>query len=337
MGKIYLDNGYLNIEYLYSECKFIMAITGPRGSGKTYGFLKYVAENKIRFIYMRRLKSQLDNCVKSEELNPFKAVNTKEGTSIIPRRKSGSVQFVDNSDEEDPVIVGYGVALSTVATIRGGDYSDVDCVIFDEYIAMSGERPIADEAAAFMGFLETVNRNRELEGRSPVKVFMLGNANKLMNPYFLHWHFMKTALKMLRGKQMVWRNQDNTRIMILLQDSPIAEKKRETAIYRNTSGDYLNMALDNAFKTDSTGQNSRKLKDCRHMVSIGEIGIYVLKSTGEIYVSETVNKTQYLAENEINLSIFQARYGVLRLNYLYGRILFENYETELLFRAYIGL
>ena len=220
IGKIYQDSGWLNWDYLYPECKFIMSITGPRGTGKTYGLLKYIVEHDIRFIYIRRLRSQLDNVASGEENNPFKSINDDCGTQIVPERRRGSCRFIDKSNEDEPKVLGYGVALSTVATIRGSDYSDVECIIFDEFIAMKNERPIKAEYQAFMNFLETVNRNRELRGFPPVKVFMLGNANKLMNPYYREWGFMKTALKMIRGDQMVWRNQDNSRIMILLLHSP---------------------------------------------------------------------------------------------------------------------
>lgn len=332
--KIYDSDGWLNWNYLFPENKFIMAITGPRGTGKTFGLLKYIADNNLRFIYMRRLRAQLDNAVSGPENNPFKAVNTYMGRSITPEKQNGTVCFIDDASEE---IMGYGVALSTVATIRGSDFSDVDVIVFDEFIAMAGERPIKDEVAAFYNFIETVNRNRELSGRDPVKCFLLGNANKLMNPYYLEWHFMKTALRMIRGDQMMWRSQDDNLIMVLLLHSPISDKKRDTALYRIAGGDFVDMALDNAFATDATKIGTRKLTDCRHIVSIGSIGIYQLKSTGEHYVSETINRSYYLQENEINLTIFRTRFLLLKSIYLAGFIRFENYDCELLFRAYIGL
>ena len=326
----------MNWDYLYGECKFIMSITGPRGTGKTYGLLKYIAEHDKKFIYIRRLKSQLDYVVTGEENNPFKSINDDCGTQIFPERRNGTCRFVDRSGEEGRVI-GYGAALSTVATIRGSDYSDVECIVFDEFIAMKNERPIKGEYPAFMNFIETVNRNRELRGAAPVKVFMLGNANKLLNPYYLEWKFMKTALKMIRGDQMVWRNGDSTRIMILLLKSPISEKKRETALYRNAGDDFITMAIDNSFETDPTNIGARPLKDCRHIVSFGCLGIYQLKSTGEHYVSETINKSLYYEENSINLVLFQARFSLLKQLYIYGGMLFENYDCEMLFREYFNI
>lgn len=336
ISKIYDENGWLNWDYLYSQNKFIMTITGPRGTGKTYGLLKYVLEHDIKFIYMRRLKTQLDQCASGEENNPFKSVNTDIATDCRPDKLSGSVLFVTGEDDEMKC-VGYGVALSTAATIRGSDYSDVNCVIFDEYIAMDNERPIKNEAGAFYNFLETVNRNRELKGKDPIKVFMLGNANRLMNPYFLEWHFMRTALRMIAGKQMVWRSPDNSRIMILLCDSPVSERKRETALYRNASEDFISMAIDNAFATDPTNIMPKPIRDCRHVVSIGTMGVYQLKSTGEHYISSTVSKNNFFEDTEINIKFFRYRYSLLKTIYLSGFMLFESYETEMIFRAYFDI
>lgn len=338
MSKIYSESGYINWDYLYSECRFIMAVTGSRGTGKTYGLLKYVLDHDITFLYLRRLKSQLDECVADAKSNPFAKINQDTGSDVRVERRSGKVRFTAPIPESDNRrVIGYGAALSTMATIRGADFSAVNVIVFDEYIAMKGERPIQAEARAFKNLIETVNRNRELEGHPPVKVFMLGNANKLMNPYYLDWHFMKTALRMIRGGQMVYRTTNNNRIMIMLLNSPISEKKKETALYQDADSSFFGMAIENAFETDQTAIKTYKLKDCRHIVSIGSIGIYQTKSDGKHYISETTNKTNYFTENEINLKLFQTRYAGLKTLYLYGYCVFENYDCELLFREYIGL
>lgn len=338
MSKIYCDNGFPNWDYLYHECKFIMTVTGGRGTGKTYGLLKYILEHNIKFLYLRRLKSQLDECVSDAESNPFSKINIDCGTDIQVERKSGKVRFTAPiPDTDERRVIGFGAALSTMATIRGADFSQVECIVFDEYIAMKGERPIQAEAQALKNVIETVNRNRELFGKHPVKVIMLGNANKLMNPYFLDWHFMRTALRMIKGGQMVWRSKSGNRIMIFLLNSPISELKRKTALYEEQDNEFFGMALDNAFETDQTDIKTYKLTDCKHVISFGQIGIYQTKSDGRHYISETINKNNYYPENEINIKLFRARYAGLKTLYLYGYCSFENYELELLFREYIGL
>ena len=184
MGKIYTDYGWVNWDYILSQPAAFIQVIGARGVGKTYGLMKKLIREKKKFLYMRRLKSQLDQCGKTEG-NPFKKLNMDLDLKILPYPTGGMITFRYN--EKAGEIAAAGVALSVVANVRGVDYSDYDYIVFDEFIASVGERPIKNEFSAFLNFYETVNRNRELEGRDPVKCIMLGNANTLVNPYFSSW------------------------------------------------------------------------------------------------------------------------------------------------------
>ena len=332
MSKIYDDvNGWVNWDYIMNQGASFYSVTGARGVGKTYGLFKWCLEHGKKFIYLRRLKSQLDQCARSDG-NPFKKINTDTGRNIQPKSAGGNILFRDGDN-----LVAVGVALSTVANVRGIDFSDYDYIVFDEFIASAGERPIKNEFSAFLNFYETVNRNRELEGKTAVKCIMLGNANTLINPYFSAWHFMKTAVKMITGGQMVWRSADKTRMTILLLRSPISEQKKDTALYQNATDDFIEMALDNAFRTDETKIKSEPLKEYIHLVSVGEIGIYKHKSERKYYVSSKI-QTPYYDDFGIQLKMFRQDFIMLRINYLIAKnVLFEDFENELLFREYFDL
>lgn len=342
MSKIYKEDGFLNWAYLYDDTKAFCMVTGPRGVGKTFGLLVELLERGIKFIYLRRLKTQLDQCA-TQDTNPFKAVNDYTGRTIEPFRAREVIRFCPaetNADGKliptaDPVAVG--VALSTFATIRGADFSDIDAILFDEAIPMTGEKPIRDEFQSFLNFYETVNRNREMQGKPPVKCFLLGNANKLSNPYYAGWSFMRTALNMIKGDQMMWRNPAGDRLMVMLLHSPISEKKAGTVLYRNANRDFLNMALDNAFRTDATNIRSYPLRECIHLCSVGEIGIYQHKGTGAHFVSKTVSRERYYDGYGMRLRMWRGDWALLRLLYLSGRVWFESYEVELIFREYCDL
>lgn len=335
MGKIYNSDGWVNWDYISSQPASFISVVGARGVGKTYGlFKKLVLENK-KFLYLRRLKTQLDLCTK-EEGNPFKKINTDLGTNIYPFSSDGITTF--RKGEKTGELVAVGMALSVVANVRGIDFSDIDYIVFDEFIASDGERPIKNEFKAFLNLYETVNRNRELEGKPAVKCFMLGNANTLVNPYFSSWHFMKTAVKMIIGGQMLWRSADNTRMVILLLNSPISARKKETALYQNATNDFLQMALDNAFRTDETQIKSEPLNEYQHIVSIGDLGIYRHKSMRKYYVSNTQQKTPYYDSYGIGLRMFQQDFYLLRVHYLINKIVwFESFELEVIFRELFNL
>lgn len=335
MSKIYNSAGWVNWDYLLDQPASFLSVVGARGVGKTYGVFKKLKEENKRFIYLRRLKSQLDQCGKLEG-NPFKKLNDDLDLHILPYSSGGTITFRDGDKTGD--IVALGVALSVVANLRGIDFSDYDYIVFDEFIASSGERPIKNEFSAFLNFYETVNRNRELEGRPAVKCIMLGNANTLINPYFSAWHFMKTAIRMITGNQMVWRSNDNTRMVVLLLSSPISERKKTTALYQNASEDFIQMALDNSFRTDETNIKSEPLNEYVHIVSVGELGIYKHKSERKYYVSNTQGNKPYYDSFGISLKMFQQDFYLLRANYMVNRnIWFESFELEIIFRELFDL
>lgn len=334
MGKIYTKEGWINWEWIMSDVASIIMGVGPRAVGKSYGIFDWCIEHNEPFIYVRRLKTQLDLCAKPIG-NPFRKIAADKKLQIIPYKSDGVVTFrLDNKEGKE---IAVGVALSIVATVRGVDFSGYNYIVFDEAVPMAGEKPIKNEFDCFLNFVETVGRNRELLGEKPVKVILLGNANKISNPYYSGWKFTKTALKMLRGKQMVYRTPDKSRMMLLFMDSPISKLKAETALYKNASDDFLSMALDNAFKTDETKIKSEPLKEYRHIVSVGEIGIYKHKSERKYFVCSQQSKPYY-SDYGIQLKMFQQDYFMLRVNYMaLKNIWFEDYESELLFREYFEL
>ena len=333
MGKLFTAAGWVNWEYIMAQNESIIPVIGARGIGKTYGIFKWLIDHGYKFIYLRRLKSQLDECRK-EAGNPFKKINTDKEINIKPFASGGTVLF--NYEEKTGKTAAVGVALSVVANIRGVDYSDYDYIVFDEFISSDGERPIKNEFNAFLNFYETVNRNREIQGQPAVKCIMLGNANRISNPYFTGWGCMKRVLNMIRGGQMVWRS--DARMIVLLLHSPISEQKAGTVLYRNASHDFISMALDNSFRTDETVIKSEPLKEFNHIVSVGEIGIYEHKSERRYYVSATISKNTYYEAYGISLRMFQQDFYMFRVYYMVNKIVtFESFEIELIFRELIGI
>ena len=74
MAKIYSKDGWINWDYIIQQKAVFTMTVGARGTGKTYGLMKYLIEHEIRFIYLRRLKTQIDSCAKAAG-NPFKRIN----------------------------------------------------------------------------------------------------------------------------------------------------------------------------------------------------------------------------------------------------------------------
>ena len=127
-------------------------------------------------------------------------------------------------------------------------------------------------------------------------------------------------------------------MVIMLLQSPISEKKRDTALYQNAGEDFITMALDNAFRTDETNIRSEPLTEYYHIVSVGEIGIYRHKSERRYYVSATQSDKPYYDSFGIGLKMFQQDFYMLRVHYMTSKnIWFESFELEVIFRELFGL
>lgn len=200
MNSLYTKEGWIDTDVIFNDPAPFIIMVGGRGIGKTYGILREVLRRDLRFIYLRRTQSQID-VIKLKELNPFHAINTGEGTDITTSPIGKYMCGFYHADEEGKSIgapVGIGVALSTFANIRGVDGSTYDIIVFDEFIPERHERGIKEEGTALLNALETINRNRELQGQLPVKTIFLSNSNNLDSPILDALGALRTVDNMIR-------------------------------------------------------------------------------------------------------------------------------------------
>lgn len=288
---IYLDNGYINIEYILKYPVPFIFCVGGRATGKTYGSLKYVLENNIKFLYMRRTQSQTD-LINRAEFSPFKSISRDTGIQVTtsPITKYNSA-FYRASIEDDKLVpdgapIGYTLALSTVSNLRGFDMSDCEILIYDEFIPEKHERPLKNEAQAFFNAYETINRNRELSGIPPLKVLCLANANTINNPIFTELGIIDKVFSMEKSGQVVSINVNRGYAIILLSASPISAMKKETALYKLTTGsDFEKMAIDNSYNIDFQRQTVN-LIEYSPLFVVNGVTVYRHKSKLLLYVTE---------------------------------------------------
>ena len=343
---IYLDNGYLDFEKILSYKVPYNFMVGGRGIGKTYGALKYMVEHDIKFVFMRRTQTQLD-VVRNEKYHPFKKLNEDMGWDIHPitLTKYSSGLFHCEQDKngkwqpkEGTEPVGLMLALSTISNVRGFDATDRDVLIYDEFIPERHERPIKEEATAFFNAIETIQRNRELEGKDPLTVLCLANANELANPIFIELKLVKKSMALIRkGIEFdIDRNRDCA--LYLFRDSKISELKKNTALYKLTKGtSFQAMSIDNNFE-DLVGVkvSSKDLKEYKPICCIGEITIYKHKSNKTYYISmHKMGAPEEFTTSEADVMRFRRKFTYLMDAYLFDNIDFEEYTCESLFRKYI--
>ena len=333
---IYLDNGYLNIEQILSYGVPFNFIVGGRGTGKTYGTLKTAYIENKRFILMRRTQAQCD-LINKPEFNPFKALNNDTGSNAVVRSISKYNAKIVEETEEDERLLGYTCALSTIANMRGFDASDVELLIYDEFIPEKHERAIKNEGSAFLNAYETINRNREIKGDRPLQVLCLANAFNIANPIFLELGLVGRCEKMKNSGQEIFVDKERGVCVVLLQKSKISKAKADTALYRLSSGSYADMALSNDFVYNNADNiKSMALKEFKLLCTVGEISIYKHKSKRLFYVSEHRTGTAPIYKSdEVNLQRYRKNHGVALYGaYMRNNIICESLLTKSLFELY---
>ena len=343
---LYHENGYANIPEILKQRMPFNFVIGGRGTGKTYGALKYVLENDIKFCLMRRTQSQLETIAKSET-NPFKAVIRDMGVDWscepVPAGKSifayKQTFYVDGKPEYGRIL-GYAVALSTISNLRGFDMTDVDLVIYDEFIPERHERAIRGESDAFANAYETINRNRELQGKKPLQVLAIANSNDFASPLMIGLNLVSTVERMVNKGQEVYVNPQKGIGIFLLTDSPISDQKSMTALYKVMQGTaYSEMAIANAFDgANDPDIKSVSLTEYSPLAAVGEVCIYRHKSGEGYYVSmHTFGSVKRYSGDGIDMRRFFDTHKSILLAVIYGNVLYESHFAKALFIKYCNL
>lgn len=297
----------------------VSIVIGGRGIGKTYSALSFLLEAGKKFLYLRNTDKQMSLCA-SAFGNPFKKV-AGDMQRDVTMKAAGEIYVVKEGDDT----IGYGAALSTFENLRGVDLSDVEYVLFDEFI--ENRKLSFKQGSAFMNLYETINRNRELEGKPPLVCILLSNAQRLSNPILADLGLIPVIEDMIRN--MV-RLRITKEYYIELPESSVSAAKSETALYKLAAGSrYADEALRNEFANDSFFNVGKKpLQEFRPVCALDDIYIYRHKSGPEIYCCRSRAEVREFNSSDHG-PLFNRLYGIrLRAAYAAGNLYFSEFTIK---------
>ena len=331
---LYTPDGWLNIPKIMARPFTFNIIIGARGTGKSYGAIKWALDNNLEHIYMRRTANDLDAVIKQQNLNPYFAVDP----SLI-WGKGGGAGLVPIYGE-DRKIKGYGTSLAAVGRVRGFSGNSIDFIFYDEFVRKATEPRRKGEGVAVFDIYESINRNRELIGLAPVKFLAASNSDSLVNDLFVELNLVTPAQRMKEKGLEVYEDPARGIALYMPSNSPISEKKKDTALYRLLGDNaYAKMALGNEFiNEDLTNVESKRLAGYAPLVIVGELCIYKHKSKREYYVTTHKSGTpETYTAAEMDLKRFRRDYAFVWLAYLGRRVYFETYINKCLFERYFDI
>lgn len=312
---------FFDIAEYESDLKAVSIIIGGRGIGKTYSALDYLIRTKKRFLYMRNTRQQIAECC-SDFGNPFKRLNKDKGYDIqlVPQKEHINIV---NGDLE---VIGYASPLSVFENLRGIDLSDVDYVLFDEFIET--RKLTFDQFKAFVNMRETVGRNRELFGEAPLICILLSNSQSLNNPILAGYDLIPDIEGMLKTHQQKMKRKN---MFVLLPESEISELKKKTSTYEGISNSRIYKEnIENKFANDSFyGIKRRNIREYAPLCKIDDMFIYRHKSSGKLYVCSinAMNIPEYSSKDNA-LAFYQAYGRYMPLAYAHGEIDFSDFTIK---------
>ena len=326
-----VNNLFINIaDYLLDVIYFYFFI-GGRGIGKTYSTIKYLTTLDF-FIYMRYTPDELEKSIGSEspDMNEFYKVDSNY---IIKKIKDGFYGIYYGSEDN---LKGYGVSLQTFYKIRGVNYEKAEVLFLDEFIPeKSARKSIKDPGDALFNSIESINRNREMFGKEPIKVVACANSNNIYNDIFVALEIVKDIELTLHNGHRIYLDQDKLlQVAVLESKKEFIEKKKNTALYRLTKGTaFYKMALENDFAYNDFDYIERNLSliGFTQLMQIDNIMIwkkkgedrYICKFTGENRVDKLYTKNEIQIKH-IN-KYYRDRFFTAILN---NRMTFDSYEIK---------
>ena len=234
-----MDSFYYTLQRVLSFNALINFIIGERGVGKSFSSKKHVINRFIKkgeeFVYLRRYKTELKSSV------------PKFFDDIIDEKVFPEATFKvkNNNLYINDKIAGYALPLSTANILKSTSYSKVKTIIFDK----GCYHYLQNEVEQFLDIIETVGRLRD------IKVFMLGNAISITNPYFTYFNLS------LPYNSDIALFKDGSILVNYIKNEIYREIKKASRFGKLIEGtDYGRYAIDNEFLRDSKSFIKKKEK-----------------------------------------------------------------------------
>ena len=323
-------------------------ITGGRGIGKTYGALKFLYENGIKFLYLRRTDTQREIASNPEThpmLDVAADIDVKITTRSISKYLDEFVEYIDTTDSKGKTVreygsrIGYITSLSCFSNVRGFSARDVKVIIYDEFIPEIHERKMKGEAAALFNLYESVNRNRELKGEEAVYLFGLSNANTINNSIYEYLGLVEKMVRLMEKPKNIWElfDHDKGYRLIHIKETPISEQKKMTALYKLTQGtDFADMAISNKFKLHGSSLvKPQPINEYICQLCVKDIYVCTHKSDKRIYVTKHGFGDPVIST--LDKKFLQKNLGFVWNMAIRKSAFFEDYDTLRKFIDYLNV
>lgn len=336
---IYTKDGWLDIPAIRSLGCWLHVIIGARQVGKTYGVTKNLLDRGNPFMFMRRTSAELKAICGDPDLDPWIKLDG-EGYRVRMSKIPGSETYAIGDIDPDTGKInnrrGMGISLSTVATVRGFSGDQYTDLIFDEFIPEEFVVVRKSMGDAFVNALKTIGGNRELEGRPPLTVWLLANANSIQSPILQSLNLLDDLDELISSDQE-WKITDNGVFLGVPRSERITGLQRDTPLMRQIQGGKVyDMMIENRFAYDNlTRIKKHSLTGWQPYLNVGKLGIW--SSGSHLYVTTSRGKAPSYMDTEEDLKRLERDHLEIRIMYLNGYMTFYSTKAYLTFKDYLKI
>lgn len=242
----------------------VTMVVTERGFGKTYGlrkqFVRDYLKHGARFVEFTRYKNEVAGVSrgyfdKLEENNEFPSYRFKTDNA----RAYIASASIERPKGDDWECIGYFVPLSTAQSLKKMTFRNVYRLVLDEAIIDKRinqySRYLKNEFEILTNAIDSVTRERadNVERLHP-KLYLLGNACDMLNPYFIAFGVNKVP-----EHGYTWFNSKKFLLAYPKNKGYARQKAKDTLAGRMASmSDQKYSALENKFKTGDLTLIERK-------------------------------------------------------------------------------
>ena len=268
-------------------------ITGAKDIGKTLGLRLQCVEDyltrKVPFCEICRTKAERDS-VKVGYFDKLQHDGYYTDFEFKTEKDTGFIN-IGTSDNPDWQLICYFVALSAFQQEKKRTFVKPYRFIFDEAIIDIKDRHhryLKDEFLILANLLDTISRQQPNDDYQ-YKVYLLGNACDMTNPYFKAFGINK-----IPDYGYYWFNNKNV-LLHHVEPWDAQERQEKTLVGRMLRGnDEAAMIFENKFADTTGGEISRKSSNAKFAYGLiyakQRFGVWIDYKRGLFYINEFIPK-----------------------------------------------
>ena len=298
-------------------------------------------ENNWQFIYISRTETELNEGLLQDA---YLKVLMREFPGKDFQIDKKHIYYLEPIGEDkkgkhiyNKILIGYGIALSSVYKMKKKSFPRVKYIIFDEYtIEFNSKNSYVDgwkEPERFLNLYDTVDR-----GEDRVVCFFLGNTLEFYNPYHIHPAFNLKNITM--GE--IWVNKfclfqrikPSEKLINLIESSKFNQMIKGT--------DYAKMANEGIYSEDNTDLIAKMPAYSTYSMTFSymgdKYGVWADKVNYWIVISNKINPSYkrcfaLTPKDHTQDTIYGKKNQIPHIKWLsdqyrHGRVRYENMEIK---------